>query len=250
MLDNNINDGALIIFAKYPDPKTVKTRLSPLLNESERVELYIKMLNGTIEKFGNLNGIDSFIFYTPMESGEYFEQFGLNTFPQAGLYQVAFRSRTRRLYSLVGWQGGNDADVLLCTLRSGRRSQRSYTIERNLVLDIGQRMYHAINLLNTIGYEKVSVIGTDIPDLEGQTIYEAFEQLELHDIVIGPAMDGGYYLIGMKAADIRVFTDISWSTGKVLSQTIKIIESLGLNHYLLKTYRDIDRPDDLKYCYF
>jgi len=200
MLDN-INERALIIFAKYPDPKTVKTRLSPLLNESERVELYIKMLNGTIEKFGNLNGIDSFIFYTPMESGEYFEQFGLNTFPQAGL-------------------------------------------------DIGPRMYHAINLLLALGYEKVSVIGTDIPDLDGQTIYEAFEQLELHDIVIGPAMDGGYYLIGMKAADIRVFTDISWSTGKVLSQTIKIIESLGLNHYLLKTYRDIDRPDDLKYCYF
>lgn len=200
-------DNGLIIFARYPDPNSVKTRLSPALNDDERIALYIKMMKGTIERFGHLKGINTFIFYTPIGSVEYFSKFGLKTFPQEGLDQAAF----------------------------------------NLVLDLGRRMFNAITHILNLGYKRVSIIGTDCPDLTPETINEGFDRLIDNDLVIGPAMDGGYYLIGMKSGDTRLFTDISWSTDKVTAQTLTKAKEIGLSYYLLKTYRDIDRPEDLRY---
>jgi glycosyltransferase A (GT-A) superfamily protein (DUF2064 family) len=90
------------------------------------------------------------------------------------------------------------------------------------------------------------IIGTDCPDLNASVIMNAYVYLEDHDIVIGPASDGGYYLLGMKKLHPRLFEKIDWSTGKVLAQTLKICESSNLSTFLLPELSDIDDENDLK----
>jgi hypothetical protein len=89
--------------------------------------------------------------------------------------------------------------------------------------------------------QKVIIIGGDAPDVTHTIVEQAFDQLDHHDVVIGPAMDGGYYLIGMKQLH-DLFTDISWSTEHVFSQTMQ--RAHGLTVAKLQTLRDIDTVDD------
>jgi hypothetical protein len=74
---------------------------------------------------------------------------------------------------------------------------------------------------------------------------KAFDALEQNDLVLGPALDGGYYLIGLRRLIPELFTGISWSTAEVLEQTISIAERLDLAIAFLPLLNDIDRPEDL-----
>jgi uncharacterized protein len=112
--------------------------------------------------------------------------------------------------------------------------------------DLGERMKNAFVAAFQKGYNKVVIIGTDCPDLNASVIMNAYVYLEDHDIVIGPAIDGGYYLLGMKKLYPRLFEKIDWSTGKVLAQTLKICESSNLSTFLLPELSDIDDENDLK----
>jgi uncharacterized protein len=112
--------------------------------------------------------------------------------------------------------------------------------------DLGERMKNAFVAAFQKGYNKVVIIGTDCPDLNAPVIMNAYVYLEDHDIVIGPAIDGGYYLLGMKKLHPRLFEKIDWSTGKVLAQTLKICESSNLSTFLLPELSDIDDENDLK----
>lgn len=75
--------GALVIMARSPEGGDVKTRLSPRLNREQRIALYTRLLNGTVERLSRVKGADTLIAYTPADSGEYFERYGLVAFPQA-----------------------------------------------------------------------------------------------------------------------------------------------------------------------
>ncbi len=81
-------------------------------------------------------------------------------------------------------------------------------------------MKNAFKTSFTAGYEKIVIMGTDCYELDSQMILNAFNQLENAEIVIGPATDGGYYLLGMKKLHEEIFENIDWSTAKVLNQTI------------------------------
>ena len=94
-------------------------------------------------------------------------------------------------------------------------------------------------------YEKVILIGADTPLISSDDINRSFVVLDSKDIVIGPAFDGGYYLIGMKKG-LPVFESIEWSTEKVLAQTQLKIKKLNLKMFLLKKMQDIDTIEDLK----
>ncbi len=111
--------------------------------------------------------------------------------------------------------------------------------------DLGERMYNAMKQMISRGNKKVVVIGSDIPDISNKIILEAFNRLNTSDTVIGPAEDGGYYLIGMKKPDKKIFSGIDWSTKKVLNQTLKKAKYIKLKVSLVQTLRDIDRPEDL-----
>jgi hypothetical protein len=100
------------------------------------------------------------------------------------------------------------------------------------------------------GYTSILIIGSDIPDISSAIIHQAFEELQKNNLVLGPAGDGGYYLIGMQKAVkdqayAELFKAISWGTNKVLSQTIAAANQLGMGYALLENLKDVDRPEDL-----
>jgi uncharacterized protein len=87
--------------------------------------------------------------------------------------------------------------------------------------------------------------GADTPGLTNGHVEAAVAALADHDAVIGPAEDGGYYLIGLAAPMPFLFTDMAWSTDAVFPETIKRLEAAGLRHIVLDTLSDVDRPEDL-----
>jgi rSAM/selenodomain-associated transferase 1 len=110
---------------------------------------------------------------------------------------------------------------------------------------LGNKMKTALEEIFSAGYEKVCIIGSDCLDLTSAIISHAFESLDQHDVVIGPAIDGGYYLIGMKDGVKPVFQDIEWSTAAVFNQTMERIVQQQLAYYLLPVLSDVDTVNDL-----
>lgn len=111
--------------------------------------------------------------------------------------------------------------------------------------DLGERMENAFNEVINEGYEKVVIIGTDCYELTAATIMNAFAALHLNEVVIGPATDGGYYLLGMKKMQDYLFQNITWSTPAVLSETCKACKKHGTRYSLLNQLPDIDNEADL-----
>jgi len=110
--------------------------------------------------------------------------------------------------------------------------------------DLGERMANAFARSFELGIDKVVLIGTDCPTLHSQHLNEAFEALTHSDLVLGPATDGGYYLIGMKCRADYLFAGIAWSTAEVLAQTLAVAKAHGLNSILLDELSDIDTQED------
>ncbi len=110
--------------------------------------------------------------------------------------------------------------------------------------DLGERMKNAFAANFDFGAEKVVLIGTDCPTLQSQHLLQAFEVLNDSDLVLGPATDGGYYLIGMKRRADFLFEGITWSTADVLSQTLSLASQWGLRTTLLPELSDIDTQED------
>ena len=111
--------------------------------------------------------------------------------------------------------------------------------------DLGQRMSSAVATEFSNGVNHVIGIGTDVPTLSPDLLRQADKNLKDHDLTIGPAIDGGYYLIGMKRFIPELFVDIDWGTDKVYQQTLQVATRLGLKIATLPTLSDIDLPDDL-----
>lgn len=93
---------------------------------------------------------------------------------------------------------------------------------------------------------KVIIIGSDCYDLDAAVIEEAFQKLDFSDVVIGPANDGGYYLLGTKFFHPELFQNITWSTELVLKETIQQANSKNLSVNLLKELIDLDTLEDLE----
>ena len=110
--------------------------------------------------------------------------------------------------------------------------------------DLGARMKNAFTDGFKDDYKKIVIIGTDLYDLEKSDIENAFSELETNDVVIGPAEDGGYYLLGLKFIPNGIFSKKNWSTETVLKDTLKNIQNI--KYCLLKTKNDIDTVDDIK----
>jgi len=112
--------------------------------------------------------------------------------------------------------------------------------------DLGERMSVAFRKVFYDGCKRAIIIGSDCPDITTELLEEAFTALERYDMVIGPAADGGYYLLGMNRYIPDLFTDIPWSTHTVLKCTMKKINEKNLSCYTLPELNDIDTEQDLK----
>jgi rSAM/selenodomain-associated transferase 1 len=106
--------------------------------------------------------------------------------------------------------------------------------------DLGRRMHAAIARRLAEGAERVAVIGTDCPDVGAADVERAFEKLADADLVLGPATDGGYWLIAMKAALEAPFDRIPWSNPDTLTETLRRAREFGLKVALLDRKTDVD----------
>lgn len=188
------------VFAKYPEPGKVKSRIAREIGEAEAARIY-KSLAERVFKVTTPDegGYGRIVFYSPYTLKAGFEK----------------------------WLPGERL-----ILQRGR--------------NIGERMENALSDLFTLGAEKAAVIGVDIPDLDRDIIAQCFIELDSADVVIGPALDGGYYLIGMKKLYPEIFRGIPWSSGKVYETTIEVLHRLRLNVGTLNRLSDVDTVEDLR----
>jgi len=194
----------LIIFAKYPEPGRVKTRLAAELGDAEAVRVYracAEMVLAETDSPGGSAGYDVALAFWPPE----------------------------KINEMRLWIG---PEIKIAP-------QQGH--------DLGSRMQHAFAVGFTGGYEKIIIIGADCPAVTQELISKAFVLLDSQDAVIGPAADGGYYLIGLRHTMSALFDKISWGTELVCNQTLAHCRALNITCALLPELRDIDRIEDLDY---
>lgn len=119
-----------------------------------------------------------------------------------------------------------------------------YHFEVQSGANLGERMCNAFAFLFAKGYSNVIIIGTDCPELQVSDLSKAFMALTQNDLVIGPAKDGGYYLLGMSRFFPELFKEIPWSTSKVLELTLDRADESNLDYEFLKILSDIDTFED------
>jgi len=112
--------------------------------------------------------------------------------------------------------------------------------------DLGQRMQNCFYDAFELNFDKIILIGSDTPDITDQIISQGFAELDKHDIIIGPAQDGGFYLIGMKEPHENLLNKRTYGHEEVLNELLNEIENRNLSVFKLPTLIDIDVKDDLK----
>jgi rSAM/selenodomain-associated transferase 1 len=113
--------------------------------------------------------------------------------------------------------------------------------------DLGEKMRNIFAELFERGYERVVLMGADIPEVGRGDLERAFNELEFKDLVFGPTLDGGYYLVGMNNLHEMVFDPgIKWGTPQVFQETLEVIKRSGVEVGLIRSHEDIDTKEDLK----
>lgn len=202
----------LILFAKAPEPGSVKTRLSPKLSLSDAAKLQEAFINDLLDTTKQLS-----------ESGAI--QNAIACAPEIG--HPFFR-------------------------RCGEKYNLRFILQKGT--DLGERMRNAFLWGFKNAFEKVVIIGCDSPTLPATFIQQAFEKLSDTDLVLGPSLDGGYYLIGAGKIDKEkrknlpaLFTGLAWGTETVLTHTLKLLNASDFTYFLLPFWYDIDDPSDLAF---
>lgn len=183
------------LFAKWPTPGTVKTRLARDSSPEFACQVASAFLADSILQF-EITGVRRILAVAPASEQEQFK-------------------------ALVG---------------------ERWEVTPQIDGDLGTRLSHFFAEAFREGAERVVVIGTDSPTLPPEYLERAFQELTEHDVVIGPATDGGYYLIGLNQPSPNLFDGICWSTSNVLQQTVDRLGSMSL--HLLPPWFDVDTIDD------
>jgi rSAM/selenodomain-associated transferase 1 len=197
---------ALVIFAKAPTPGQVKTRLCPPL--------------------------------TPDEAATLHGSFVLDTLERSKSAIAKFRLSADRFVACAPAASHVFFKILAARHAVGLLDQ--------IGDELGARMHHVFTTLGSRGYQRIVLVGTDVPTLPAAHYRQAYDALNDHDLVLGPAQDGGYFLIGLKKPQSDLFRDIPWSTDRVLELTQRRATDAGLSRALLPVWRDIDTLEDLK----
>ena len=120
-------------------------------------------------------------------------------------------------------------------------------LEPQIAGNFGRKMSAALHTAFAEGAHKAIIVGSDIPDLSASLLREAFALLDRYPLVIGPDRGGGYYLLGMKALYADLFLrNLAWGTGRVLGQTLRIMQGLDLVPAFLPSLIDVDTEGDLR----
>jgi glycosyltransferase A (GT-A) superfamily protein (DUF2064 family) len=111
--------------------------------------------------------------------------------------------------------------------------------------DLGARLWRGFQALHAQGYSQIVVLGSDSPHVPSTWIDDAFRMLDTHDVVVGPAHDGGYYLLGQRGEPVDLFTSIPMSTPSVCAQTVDLAREVGRSVAFSQATFDIDHVADL-----
>jgi len=196
---------ALVIFAKAPIPGQVKTRLCPPLTPDEAATLHGSFVLDALER----TKVAVAKFKLPIDR-----------------YLACAPSATHVFFKIM-------------------EERQGVKLIDQVGDDLGARMNQTFQALFAQRYQQVVLIGTDVPTLPLNHFTQALTALENHDLVLGPAFDGGYYLIGLKRPIPELFADISWSTDQVLRLTQEKASTIGLKASLIQPWRDVDTLPDL-----
>lgn len=199
-------ESALVIFAKAPIPGQVKTRLCPPLTPDEAATLHGSFVLDTLERTKTAVARLKLPF---------------------DRYLACAPSSTHVFFKIM-------------------EERQGVRLIDQVGDDLGARMQQAFETMFAGGYRRVLIVGTDVPTLPFDHYKQALALLETNDLVLGPAFDGGYYLIGLKRTAPDLFTGIPWSTDQVLKLTQEKAAKLGLKISLLSPWRDVDTIDDLQ----
>lgn len=191
----------LIVFTRYPEPGTTKTRLIPALGSEGAARLQHDLTRRVL-------------------------------------------ARARELRELAGVEievrfEGGDAEKMTATFG------RDLSCVPQGPGDLGCRMERAFEESFADGVGEAVLIGADCPDVTAELLRNAFQQLADHDLVLGPAADGGYYLAGLRSSEPSLFEGIVWGSDGVFEATMCRARERSLRVGLLETLSDIDRPEDL-----
>ena len=187
---------ALVIYVRNPISGQVKTRLAKDIGDERALEIYLQLLQHTLEITRSLS-FRKFIYYAD-EVSDY------------------------DLWSVPG-----------------------YTKRKQNGNDLGKRMYNSFKELFDQGFTRIIIIGSDCLQLKTETLEQAVALLESNAAVLGPASDGGYYLLGLTKFYPDLFINKPWSTNQVCSKTINDFINLGISYALLEELSDIDTVADL-----
>jgi rSAM/selenodomain-associated transferase 1 len=190
----------VLVFAKAPDPGTVKTRLAPALGNGGAAVLAARFALRTLETANRAAVGPVVLMCAPDPAQPFFE---------------------------------------VCRRRCG------VELEPQGTGDLGERMHRAFATYLATAAGAI-VVGTDTPDLSAADLVDAADTLrDGIDAVIGPAGDGGYWLLGLRRPAAALFRSMPWSTGDVLRLTRERVAALGWRMHALAERADIDRPEDV-----
>jgi rSAM/selenodomain-associated transferase 1 len=160
-----------------------------------------------------------------------------------------YRTMAERIFAETGPDAGSYERVVFYSPASSEQKVKEWLPGVRVVpqrgSDIGEIMDNAFCDMFEAGAEKALVTGADIPGLNKHIVSLAFQELRHADVVIGPAMDGGYYLIGMKSRLPDIFRGIPWGTARVLVETLRVTGRLRLTVRTVTAMTDIDTLEDL-----
>lgn len=161
------------------------------------------------------------------------------------LYEAFLRDLFRRVRALHS--------VRVTVFRAGEAPDRlaplvpkGWSVEPQRGADLGERLAEATGRLLAGEDARAVVIGSDSPDVPVQTIRRAFQRIKHKDVALGPASDGGYYLIGLRRPAPGLFEGVPWGTPAVLEGTLANVERLGLSLAVLPVWYDVDDEASLR----
>jgi rSAM/selenodomain-associated transferase 1 len=195
----------VVVFLKLPTPGRVKTRLAAGVGDREAVMIYTELVRRT-----------------------------LAALPDEGSSVWLFGEPAARLGEIESWV--DSLGIFAWQARAKMIPQPGG--------DLGDRLSMAFERAFAESFEQVLAVGTDCPQLTRAHFQDAWERLNETDAVVGPAVDGGYYLIGLRSPAPELFSEIPWSSPVTLEATLRAAESAGLTVSRLETLRDVDSIDD------
>ncbi len=236
------HEQALVIFARAPIPGKVKTRLLPTFTPGEACEIHVAMLEDVVERARRAVGRETAISVAWSERGAGHAQTGPGSAAAAG-------DSASPQPGSVG--SGHGIGVMDRTPSSSTSSDRASVAPAGIPTsiqpggDLGERMALVIQEKLRSGFRRVVILGSDAPTLPDDHLRSAFEHLRRVEVVIGPAEDGGYYLVGMTRLHPEIFMKIRWGTPEVLGVTRKRLKQAGVAFAELGQWHDVDTEADV-----